>query len=174
MTEVEVRFDKPLVPIAELAARPDFPHSAVGEFADIAGFTGVIVEVIQNSIRVTAPEGFTRRFNFHRLRELYGPRPEPEPFPLPAPEPPEPQAPERPTEIQELNFDRPVKPIREFFDRADYPRSLVGELVDIGGYVGIVVSLENQSIKVRSREGTSRKYNATFLPKVHGQPTAAE
>jgi hypothetical protein len=174
MTEVEVRFDKPMIPIAELAARPDFPHSAVGEYVDIAGFTGVIVEVIQNSIKVTAPEGFTRRFNYNRLRELYGPRPEPEPFPPPAaPEPAEPQAAPKPAEIQELNFDRPVKPVTEFFDRSDYPQSLVGELVDIGGYVGVVVSLDNQSIKVRSREGTSRKYNAAFLPKVHGGSQAS-
>lgn len=164
-----MRFDKPLVPIEELAARPDFPHSAVGEHVDIAGFTGVIVEVIQNSIKVTAPEGFTRRFNYHRLRELYGPRPEPEPLPPFAPEP-EPVAATPPAskEIQEPNFDQEVKHVREFFADANYPRNLVGKHVDIGGYTGVVVSLENQSIKVRSRQGTSRKYNVAALPRLYG------
>ena len=74
----------------------------------------------------------------------------------------------KPTEIQELNFDRAVRPIREFFG-PDYPQSVVGELVDIGGYVGVVVSLENDSLKVRSRQGTSRKYNAAVLPNLYGK-----
>ena len=163
---VQISFDKPLVPIAEIVSRPDFPHSAVGEFVDIAGFTGVIVEVIQNSIKVASPEGFTRRFNHHRLRELYGPRPEPEPIPEPAPEPVA-APPAQPTEIQDLNFDREVRPIREYFGLPHYPQCLVGELVDIGGYVGVVVSVEHDSVKVRTRQGTSRKYNAAILAKRH-------
>lgn len=166
--EAEISFDKPLVPIAEVVSRPDFPHSAVGEFVDIAGFTGVITEVIQNSIKIASPEGFTRRFNHHRLRELYGPRPEPEPLPAPAPEPAAEEPPARREEIQELNFDREVRPIREYFGQTGYPQCLLGELVDVGGYVGVVVSVENESIKVRSRQGTSRKYNAAILPKLHG------
>ena len=159
--DAQISFDKPLVPIAEVVSRPDFPHSAVGEFVDIAGFTGVIVEVIQNSIRIASPEGFTRRFNHHRLRELYGPRPEPDPIPAPA------EPPAQPVEIQDLNFDREARPIRDYFERPHYPQCLVGELVDVGGYVGVVVSVENDSIKVRSRQGTSRKYNAAILPKLH-------
>ena len=166
---MEISFEKPQVPITEVVTREGFPHSAVGEFVDIGGFTGVIVEVIQNSIKVTAPEGFTRRFNYHRLREIYGPRPEPPPplaAHLPAPEPTPPVA-QPPAEIQELNFDREPRPLRDYFAFPDYPKCLVGELVDVAGYVGIVVSVENESIKVRSREGTSRKYNAAVLQKLH-------
>jgi preprotein translocase subunit YajC len=166
--DAQISFDKPLVPITEIVTRPDFPHSAVGEFVDIGGFTGVIVEVIQNSIRIASPEGFTRRFNHYRLRELYGPRPEPEPISPPAPEPVAEAAPPPRTELQELNFDREVRPIREYFDRSGYPQCLLGELVDVGGYVGVVVSVEDDSIKVRSQQGTSRKYNATVLPKLQG------
>ena len=169
----ELNFDRPPKPISELAGHPDFPHCAVGEFVDIGGFTGVVVEVLNNSIKVTAPEGFTRRFNHYRLRELYGPPP-----PEPPPEPPalEPSGPAetgeaplaKPPEIQEPNFDRAVRPIREFFG-PDYPQCVVGELVDIGGYVGVVVSIENESLKVRSRQGTSRKYNAAVLPNLYGK-----
>jgi hypothetical protein len=39
--------------------------------------------------------------------------------------------------------------------------------------VGVVVSLENQSMKVRSREGTSRKYNVEILRKLHGSDAGA-
>jgi hypothetical protein len=166
--DAQISFDKPLVPITEVVSRPDFPHSAVGEFVDIGGFTGVIVEVIQNSIRIASPEGFTRRFNHHRLRELYGPRPEPDPIPEPAPEPTAPESPAPASEIQDLNFDREARPIRDYFEQPHYPQCLVGELVDVGGYVGVVVSVENDSIKVRSRQGTSRKYNAAVLPKLRG------
>jgi len=166
---MEISFEKPLIPITKVVAREDFPHSAVGEFVDIGGFTGVIVEVIQNSIKVTAPEGFTRRFNYHRLREIYGPRPEPPPLPEPHPtvESAPPAPPEPPPELQELNFDREPRPIRDYFALPGYPQCLVGELVDVAGYVGIVVSVENESIKVRAREGTSRKYNASVLQKLH-------
>ena len=169
----ELNFQRPPKPISELAGHPAFPHCAVGEFVDIGGFTGVVVEVLNNSIKVTAPEGFTRRFNHYRLRELYGPPPEPPPPELPPPEPAAPaeasEAPlPKPPEIQELNFDRAVRPIREFFG-PDYPQCVLGELVDIGGYVGVVVSIENESLKVRSRQGTSRKYNAAVLPNLYGK-----
>jgi hypothetical protein len=166
----ELNFDRPPKPISELAGHPDFPHCAVGEFVDIGGFTGVVVEVLNNSIKVTAPEGFTRRFNHYRLRELYGPPP-PEPPPPEVPTPPETKEspPPEPREIQEPDFDRPVKSIREFFGRPDYPQCAVGQLVDIGGYVGVVVNIENHSLKVRSRQGTSRKYNAAVLPNLYSK-----
>jgi hypothetical protein len=164
---MEISFEKPLVPITEVVARDGFPHSAVGEFVDIGGFTGVIVEVIHNSIKVAAPEGFTRRFNYHRLREIYGPRPEPPPEYEPAPPAEPPPEPEPSREIQDLNFDRETRPIRDYFDLPDYPACLLGELVEVAGYAGIVVSVEHESIKVRSQQGTSRKYNAAVLKKLH-------
>src|SRR5688572_14385670 len=73
----ELNFDKPLRPIAEFAAMDDFPKSALGEFVDIGGYIGVVVEIISNSIKVRSPEGTTQRFNYHTLRKLYGPRIEP-------------------------------------------------------------------------------------------------
>jgi hypothetical protein len=108
------------------------------------------------------------------LRELYGPRPEPPAFPEPAAEPAPPPAPEPRAEIQEPNFDREPRPIREYFGQPNYPESLLGEMIDVTGYVGVVVSVENESIKVRSRQGTSRKYNATVLQKLHSSAPRVE
>ena len=35
-------FDRPLTPIADLVASPDFPQCALGEFVNIGGYTGVV------------------------------------------------------------------------------------------------------------------------------------
>src|SRR5256885_15578959 len=78
-TMTEPNFDRPPRAIAEFAGRPDFPQSTVGEFLDIGGYTGVVVEIVRDSIKVRSPEGATQRFNYHTLRRLYGPRIEPEP-----------------------------------------------------------------------------------------------
>ena len=61
-------------PISELVNDPDFPNNAVGKKVDIKGNTGVIVEVVKNSIKVRSAEGKTMSYNFHTLRRLYGPR----------------------------------------------------------------------------------------------------
>ena len=47
----------PVKPISELVTDPDFPNSAVGKQVDIRGYTGVIVEVVKNSIKVRSAEG---------------------------------------------------------------------------------------------------------------------
>jgi hypothetical protein len=44
-------------------------------------------------------------------------------------------------------------------------------MVEINGYVGVVVELTGLSMKVRSPNGTSRKYNADILRKLHGKPS---
>src|SRR4051812_45493911 len=114
--------DKPILPISELVARPDFPQSALGELVDIGGYVGTVVELVHNSIRVQLPEGVTRGFNIYTLRKLYGPRPEPEmgPYPEPAASPkstpkreekPSEEEPETDPEIPNPDFNRDPKPI---------------------------------------------------------------
>jgi hypothetical protein len=174
----EPNFDRPLRPIAEFAAMNDFPQSALGEFVDIGGYTGVVVEIVSNSIKVRSREGTTQRFNYHTLRRLYRPRIAPEPeVPLETARTPSgsqsatdaPSASPEQREIEDPNFDREVKSIRDLAGRPDFPRCAFGVLVEIGDYTGVVVAIVNQSLKVRSRQGTSRKYNAEILRKLYGK-----
>ena len=71
----ELNFDSPPRPIAEFAGRPDFPECALGEHIDIGGYAGVLVEIVNHSIKVKSPEGIMQSFNFPRLRQIYGPDP---------------------------------------------------------------------------------------------------
>ena len=169
MTELDP--EKPLKPIAELAAQDDFPQCALGQFVDIGGYTGVVVDIVHNSMHVKSPEGATRRFNFHTLRKLYGPPPEEPPSPAFIAEPePKPEAAASPSEvIEEPNFDQKMKLISQFVTRADFPQCALGQLVDIRGYAGVVVQIADHSLVVRSRDGTSRRYNAEVLRKLHTQ-----
>jgi hypothetical protein len=171
-TMTELNPDKPLKPIAEFAARPDFPDCARGEFVDIGGYTGVVIDIAHNSMHVKSPEGVTRRFNFHTLRKLYGPPPE-EPAPIPPPQaadkPPETVTATEPQEIEDPNFDQEIRSISQFVSRADFPQCTLGQFVDIRGYGGVVVRIADHSLLVRSRDGTSRRYNADVLRKLHGQ-----
>jgi hypothetical protein len=50
---------------------------------------------------------------------------------------------------------------------ADYPQSLLGEHIQVGDYVGVVVQIINRSLKVRSQAETTRSYNADALRKLH-------
>jgi len=76
----------PIQPISELVADPDFPNSALGKRVDIKGYTGVIMEIVKNSIKVRTAEGNTVSYNFNALRRLYGPRTAPAESPAePAP-----------------------------------------------------------------------------------------
>jgi hypothetical protein len=78
--------DLPTKLISELVIDPHFPNNAVGAKVNINGYTGVIVGVVKNSIKVRSAEGNTVSYNFHTLRRLYGPRIAPaEPFPQPRP-----------------------------------------------------------------------------------------
>lgn len=165
-------FSKPTKPIAEVASQPGFPESAVGEHIDFGAFTGIITAIVQNSIKVRLPEGQTRSFNFHTLRKIHAPRIEPEPMPPTPREPEPPPLPREEQEIVEPNFEAPLRVITEFIGRPEFPKNAYGEHVDVGGFSGVVVLVKGPSLKIRSREGISRKYNADILRKVHGTGAA--
>lgn len=164
--------------IVELAGHPDFPKCALGVLVDIGGYTGVVVEIVKQSIKVRSPEGSIQSFNFNWLRKLYGPMIHPaasemsarEELPAPVEKKAEPlssPAPKRDV-ITEPNFDREVKGISVFAARSNFPKCALGEFVDIGGYAGVVVEIVNRSLKVRSPEGILRSYNADVLRKLYG------
>ena len=176
---------RPARPIADLLTDPEFPRSAMGEWVDIGGYTGVVVDVVKQSLKVKSAEGITMSFNANGLRRIYGRTLPPEP-PPPIPEPPAvrppkpasvrsqqatapppPQAPPPPPAI-EPNFDQPVKSVKEFVGRADFPACVLGQHVEVGGYTGVVVQIINKSLKVRSRSETTRSYNADALRKLFG------
>lgn len=175
----ELNFDCPPKPISEFAGRPDFPACALGEHIDIGGYAGVLVEIVNQSIKVKSSEGITQSFNFPRLRQLYGPAPEPEvnemsrpaeqPQPVPQPaEPPSP-APKRKV-ITEPNFNQKVKAIRVFASRPDFPECALGEFVDIRGYSGVVLEIVNRSLTLVSPEGDRRKFDESLLRRLYGRP----
>jgi hypothetical protein len=72
---MEPNFNSPLVPVESLVQRPDFPHCALGVFIDFHGFTGVMVELVDRSLKVRSHEGSTRSYNADGLRKLYSNRP---------------------------------------------------------------------------------------------------
>jgi len=158
--------------ISELVADPEFPSSAVGESVDIKGYTGVIVEIAKNSIKVRSAEGNTVSYNFHTLRRLYGPRPSPVEAPsneTPAGSPASPPQAIRQV-ILEPNFRSPLVPIESLVDRSDFPRCTLGVFVDLHGFTGVVVELAGCSLKVRPREGSTCSYNAEGLRKIYARP----
>jgi hypothetical protein len=166
----EAKPDLPTKLISELVTDPDFPHSAVGEKVDIKGYTGVILEVVRNSIKVRSAEGKTVSYNFHTLRKLYGPRIAPEEAPAepaPASSPVSQPQPKR-NVILEPNFRSPVVPIESLAHRPDFPGCTLGVFVDLHGYAGVVVELVGRSLKIRSPEGSTRSYNGDGLRKIYG------
>jgi hypothetical protein len=168
-------------PIQDLAGREDFPQCALGAFIDIQGFSGVVIEIVNQSIKVRPVEGSTQRFNANRLRTLYSPaiRPEPTLAPiqenLPAPRP----ATAEPDEVQakeemrvyiaEPNFSAPIQPIDDYASQPDFPKCVYGKHVDILGYTGVVIEIVKGSLKVQSPVGISRSYNAEVLRKNYGK-----
>lgn len=160
----------PIQPISELVADPDFPNSALGKGVDIKGYTGVIMEVVNNSIKVRSAEGNTVSYNFNTLRRLYGPRTAPPESPAdPAPPgPPVPKPQPKRDVVLEPNFDSPLVPIESLVDRPGFPGCALGVFVDLHGFTGVVVELVGHSLKVRSREGATHSYNADGLRKIYG------
>jgi len=156
----------PVRPISELVADLEFPSNALGARVDIKGFIGVVVGVLNNSIKVRSAEGNTVSYNFHSLRRLYGPPipPEPAPASLVAPEPQP-----RGTVILEPDFNGPLVPIEALAPKADFPACALGIFVDLHGFMGVVVELVGRSLKVRSREGSTRSYNADGLRKIYAK-----
>jgi hypothetical protein len=165
----EPNFDAPIKPISDLVTHPDFPKSALGENVDIGGSTGVIVEIVRNSIKVRSSDGGMMSYNVRALHKLYGPYTPPEAVSVePSATADAPVAPEPAVKrdiITDPNFDLPLKSIEEFLDRSDFPKCAFGEFIDLRGYTGIVVEIVNRSLKVRSREGSTRSYNADGLRK---------
>ena len=169
------------VPIAEFAAREDFPQCTLNQLVDIGGYAGTVVDIVNNSIKVRSPEQHTKSFNFHTLKKLYGPRPEPQPMP------PVSTAPHRPTTatsaasssatkveevkkrdiIENPDFTQPVQQITQFTGRGDFPQCTLGQHVEVNGYVGVVVEIVNRSLKIRSTEEVTRSYNADVLKKLY-------
>lgn len=185
LTTAESQPTRTARPIGELVDLPDFPQCAVGQLVDIRGLVGVVSGVVNNSLKVKSDEGDHMSYNFHVLKKLYGrppevPKmemresappetptrraPEPEPESATAPEP----APKREV-IENPDFSREVKSVGEFVGRTDFPKCVFGEHLDMGGYVGVAIEIVNQSIRVASQEGTSRKYNAHALRKLHAK-----
>jgi hypothetical protein len=169
----EADFTLPLQPITEFITRPDFPECTLGKHIDIGGFTGVVVAIVKQSLRVRSPEGATRGFNSFSLRRIYAPSPEHEPSVSNAPAIEEPEPESKPVvppreEIPEPDFNQPIIPIAQLVPGLDFPKSALGKHVEIGGYTGVVVEIVNQSLKVRSPQGTSRNYNAAALRNIYG------
>lgn len=166
----DLKSDLPVKLISELVTNPDFPRSAVGENVDINGQVGVVVDVVKNSIKVRSPDGHTMSYNFHTLRKLYGPRPEPSTPPAPKRKD-APQAKPAPARevILEPNYHAPLVPIEQLIERGDFPKCAYGQFVDLHGYTGVVVELVGRSLKIRSREGITRSYNADGLRKIYGK-----
>jgi hypothetical protein len=159
-------------PIAEFAARDDYPHCALGECVDIGGVTGVVFEIAGNSLKMRTAEGRPRSFNYHTLKKLYGPRHiDFDPSPQKIEEAPAETAPVS-QEIPDPDFHQEQITISQFISEPDFPVCTLGRMVEINGYVGVVVELTGLSMKVRSPNGTSRKYNADVLRKLHGKPSA--
>jgi hypothetical protein len=68
----EPDFHSPLVPIELLVQQPDFPRCALGRFVDLHGFTGVVVELVADALKIRSQQGATRRYNAAGLKKLYG------------------------------------------------------------------------------------------------------
>jgi hypothetical protein len=169
-------------PIGELITDEDFPRSALGKLVDIGGYTGVVTDVVRESLKVRSPEGGTKSFNANGLRRIYGPVVRPEPQPTPSfstfspppprerraePEPP-PPAPKPEPVIIEPDFTKPVRKIGDLVKQPEYPQCVLGEHVEIAGYTGVVVQIVNRSLKVRAQSEITRSYNADALRRLYG------
>jgi hypothetical protein len=160
--------DSPTKLISELVTDPDFPTSSVGQKVDIRGYTGVIVAVVNNSIKVRSAEGNIVSYNFHTLRRLYSPRIEVAPLEA-APSPPEPIPEAKPKRnvILEPDYGLPLVPVESLVHRPDFPECSFGVFLDLHGFTGVVVELVGRSLKIRSREGSTRSYNGDGLRKIY-------
>jgi hypothetical protein len=171
------------VPIGQFTERADYPQCTLGAHVSIHGFAGVVVEIVNQSLKVRSQDGITQRFNAYRLKTLFAPpdrtkpapqtlsreRPKPVAAPRPALDEPEPPAPVR-RRITNPDFEQPVRAIRTFATQADFPECAYGKHVDIPGYAGVVVEIVKGSLRVQSPTGTIRSYNGEALKKLYGRP----
>lgn len=68
----EPDFSQPVKLIRELAGRADFPKCALGGHVEIVGYSGVVVEIVNQSLKVLSLEGTTRSYNAMALKKLHG------------------------------------------------------------------------------------------------------
>ena len=140
----------------------------MGQHVDIGGYPGVVVEIVKSSIKVRSADGTMMSYNYNALRRLYGPKPEAaaiKPSLEPAPEPVKPQV--KRDIILNPNFEAPVIPIEDLVGNPDFPQCAFGQFIDLHGYSGVVIEIAGRSLKVRSREGSTRSYNADGLRKLY-------
>lgn len=178
--------------IRDLTDLPDFPACTVGLNVDIGGFHGVVLEIVNRSMRVKAPEGNIQSFNTQVLKKLYGRHvrneepptnstskaadpvakvPESRTRRAATPEPDdtiEPESKPARVVIEEPDFELPVRGIREIVVEPDYPKSSFGQHIEIEQFQGVVVEIVKNSLKVRSSDGELRSYNGIVLKKLYG------
>ncbi len=167
-------------PIEEFVARADFPRCARGAYIDIRGFAGIVVDIVNQSIKVRSAEGITQSFNSNRLKTLYAPPDHSEPIPMtrnrdqaephPGPRPirPEPAAPPR-IYITNPDFTQHLQPITDLARRPDFPQCAYGQHVDIQGNTGVVIEVVKGSLKIQSVTGSTLSYNGEVLRKLYGK-----
>ena len=166
-------------PISLMTERADWPRCALGAYVDIHGFEGVVIQINNQSIRVRSSDRITQQFNAYRLKVLFAPPdrsapvrsiqvPNPE---APAPEPPPRPAPAEPVRkfVENPDYTLPVRAIRTYASRADFPQCAYGQHVEIPGYAGVVVEIVKGALKVRSQEGQTRSFSAAALRKLYGK-----
>lgn len=70
----EPDFTQPLQPMSDWVTRADFPQCAWGAHVDLGGFSGVVVEIVKQSLKILSEEGDHRSYNAAVLRKLHGGR----------------------------------------------------------------------------------------------------
>jgi hypothetical protein len=75
--------------------------------------------------------------------------------------------------MTDRNPDLPIIPISELVTDPDFPNSALGKRVDIKGYIGVIMEIVKNSIKVRSAEGNTVSYNFNALRRLYGPRIAA-
>ena len=163
--------------IEEFVELPDFPRCALGKHLNIGGSTGVLVQIINQSIKIKTIEGTMQSFNTVRLKRLYGRPLSQETLrqgmtdSLPSAQKVGAQSKVTALKRETLptpDFNREPKPVSMFAARPDFPKCVFGEFLEIGGYTGVVVEIINRSLKVRSQDGATRSYNEEALRKLFG------
>lgn len=170
--------------ISRFTSRADYPECLRAVHVDIRGFAGVVVEIVNQSIRVLSSEGILQSFNFNRLKTLNAPPSHAEAMPssrvvertksdealvdqVVEEEASEVEDPER-NYIAEPDFSVPFKKIDDLAGQPDFPQCIYGVHVDIRDFTGVVVEIVKGSLKIQSPDGIIRSYNAGVLKKLYG------
>ena len=67
-------FTQPLQPMSDWVQRADFPERALGAHVDLGGYSGVVVQVVRQSLKILSQQGDLRSYNAAVLRKLHGGR----------------------------------------------------------------------------------------------------